>query len=95
MPPCNHRCGELFDADGAPLRENATRLKYPPIAPTNWPIWPYAEHDLRNGIRRMRQETRDKALVKVLQGNWRDGGGRDRPSRRVPIRVPIPQAVSV
>lgn len=62
------RAVELFDADGAPLRErNSAVKKYPPITPDQLAYMAYAEHDLRNGIRRMRQEARDKALVKVLQ----------------------------
>ena len=62
------RAVELFDADGVPLRErNPAVKKYPPITPDQLAYMAYAEHDLHNGIRRMRQEARDKALVKMLQ----------------------------
>ena len=73
---------ELFDADGTPLRErNPAVTKYPPITPDQLAQMAYAEHDLRNGIRRMRQEARDKALAKVLQRNRRRDRGRDRSCR--------------
>lgn len=63
------RAVEMFDASGTPLRErNPAVTKYPPITPDQLAYMAYAEHDLRNGMRRMRQEARDKALAKVLQG---------------------------
>ena len=59
---------ELFAEDGTLLRErNPAVSKYPPITPDQLAYMAYAEHDLRNGMRRMRQEARDKALAKVLQ----------------------------
>ena len=59
---------ELFDTDGSPLRErNPAVTRYPAITLDQLAAMAYAEHDLRNGIPRMRLEARNKALVKVLQ----------------------------
>ena len=62
------RAVEIVAEDGTPLRErNPAISKYPPITSDQLARMAYAEHDLYNGIRRMRKETRDKALPKVLE----------------------------
>ena len=62
------RAVELVDAAGTPLRErNPAVTKYPSITLDQLARMAYAEHDLYNGIRRMRKETHDKALPKVLE----------------------------
>ena len=62
------RAVEMVDAAGIPLRErNPALSKYPPITSDQLARMAYAEHDLYNGMRRMRKETRDKALPKVLE----------------------------
>ena len=62
------RAIEQVAADGRSIRQrNPAVTKYPPITPDQLARMAYADHDLRNGMRRMRQEARDKALVKVLE----------------------------